>query len=165
METNSAVLERFCSGTALLAQEHHMDSARKNKIKLALFRRDGWYINRLDSWRAMCGFGCGTELVWDSATIDHYPVKRRDGGRMTVKNGRLACEPCNSMDCNHKEVPPKNERRKAKAVRKQERLYEKFPDLKPYPIPDYPPEVKAKIKENYPSCEGRDRNGYRWEDF
>lgn len=71
-------------------------------LKKRLFRRDGWYeqdptTGRKD-WYANCSFDCGTILTPVNATVDHYPVPRRLGGKKTLENTRLACQPCNTKD-------------------------------------------------------------------
>lgn len=68
----------------------------RRTLKSRLFKRDGWKIDT--EWFAMCAFGCGTELTYETATIDHWPIPRRLGGTLSLDNTRLACFPCNSRD-------------------------------------------------------------------
>lgn len=71
-------------------------SPRRRKLKQRLFERDGWQHDGV--WLAWCAFECGTPLVFDTATIDRYPIAGRDGGIYVAENTRLACEPCNTAD-------------------------------------------------------------------
>lgn len=71
-------------------------------LKRRLFKRDGWHDFDPDTghkrWFALCAFGCGMILTYETATIDHYPIPRRRGGGLTMANTRLACQPCNTRD-------------------------------------------------------------------
>lgn len=62
-------------------------------LKAELFRRDGY-----GKQRALCAFGCGTELTWRTATLDRYPIPGREGGTYHPANTRLACHRCNTQD-------------------------------------------------------------------
>ena len=79
------------------------ETIRKNKLKQKLFARDGWYKDfgsGVGMWEALCAFGCGTVLIFETATLDHYPIMESQGGRLILKNLRLACSPCNARNCN-----------------------------------------------------------------
>ena len=70
----------------------------KNELKRNLFKRDGWCEGEV--WKAFCAFGCGKVLEFATATLDHYPRMKCQGGKLVSTNARLACQPCNSANCN-----------------------------------------------------------------
>lgn len=139
-------------------------TSTKRNLRQKCFERDGWLEG--DTWRAMCAFGCGTELVFETATLDRFPVMGQHGGKYVLDNVRLACAPCNSINGNHKKVKfkrrqkilnkldAKSAQRLMEEKRKQDRAF----DYRA-PRPQYRKEVKDKLKENYPKSAGRDRNG------
>lgn len=152
----------------------------KTRLRKLLFERDGFYWHHGEMWMAFCAFGCG-ELIWGiNATLDHYPIKQRDGGRWVVSNLRLACRPCNSADRNHKLAKPSKRKVKIQerlSVRRNERIKAGRPtksdlewlanrdneianrESKLSGTPNYRSEIKKKLRENYPPSAGRDRNG------
>lgn len=63
---------------------------RARKLWLLFEFGDGCY--------AMCAFGCGAVLTFETLTVDRYPLRRADGGTYRRGNIRPACGPCNSSD-------------------------------------------------------------------
>lgn len=128
--------------------------------KRKAFERDGWQDEH-GNWFAMCSFGCGDVLVPKTATLDHYPIMKRHGGTYRLDNVRLACAPCNSRNRNHKKDKTK------RAKKKRDNIAQNAPDTEKeqFRSKTYPASVKAKLKENYPSAEGRDVNGIIRMDF
>lgn len=58
--------------------------------------RKTWLLKEFgDGVVAMCAFGCGTELTFDTLTVDRFPVSGCDGGKYVHGNIRPACGPCN----------------------------------------------------------------------
>jgi len=51
-----------------------------------------------DGTTALCSFECGTELTFDTITVDRHPTPGWAGGKYTRDNIRPACADCNSMD-------------------------------------------------------------------
>ena len=51
-----------------------------------------------DGQSAPCSFGCGTEVNFDTITVDRYPVPGIEGGTYKRDNIRPACGPCNTAD-------------------------------------------------------------------
>lgn len=66
-------------------------------LKRRLFARDGW-LSEGGVWSALCAFGCGAVLTFETASVDRYPIPGRAGGRYKLSNARLSCIPCNSTD-------------------------------------------------------------------
>lgn len=59
-------------------------------------RRKAWLLETFgDGERCLCAFGCGTELTFDTLTVDRFPVPGYDGGRYVRGNVRPACADCN----------------------------------------------------------------------
>lgn len=59
--------------------------------------RKVWLLEKFgDGVTALCSFGCGTALTFETITVDRYPVPGCHGGRYTRGNIRPACGPCNS---------------------------------------------------------------------
>lgn len=136
------------------------ETLKKNRIKQALFLRDGWYDKRERKHKAHCAFGCGDELTFDTATIDHYPIMACDGGPLSVDNGRLACVQCNSMNERKPKdglIPrPPDAGRKWRQWKAKET--QEFPELF-LRFPQYSEEIRQKLRQNYPPARGRDKNG------
>jgi 5-methylcytosine-specific restriction endonuclease McrA len=66
-------------------------SKRRRRLRLRIYQRD----------QGICQI-CFIRVPFHEATMDHYPVKRRDGGRATFDNLRLACLDCNwSLEDEH----------------------------------------------------------------
>lgn len=60
-------------------------------------RRKQWLLDTFgDGVVALCSFGCGTELTFETLTVDRFPVAGCEGGRYVRKNIRPACADCNS---------------------------------------------------------------------
>lgn len=60
-------------------------------------RRKQWLLDTFgDGTVALCSFVCGTELTFDTITVDRYPIAGIDGGTYVRKNIRPACGFCNS---------------------------------------------------------------------
>ena len=145
--------------------------ARKQKIKLKAFERDG-FRDKDGRWFAMCGFGCGEVLSWKTATLDRWPVKGEHGGEYEIDNIRLACRECNCLCRNKKDGLTRKQRAREQRKRDWERHLEKIENRKAHeenrirsiesisfrPVA-YPEKIKKKLSENYPRSEGRDRNG------
>jgi hypothetical protein len=51
-----------------------------------------------DGVTALCSFGCGTELSFDTITVDRYPIPGCKGGTYQRGNIRPACARENSAD-------------------------------------------------------------------
>lgn len=145
-------------------------TSTKRRLRQQCFERDGWLEG--DTWRAMCAFGCGTELVFNTATLDRYPVMGQHGGKYVLGNVRLACAPCNSINGNHRttkfkrrqkmlaKLNPEAAQRLLEEKRKQDQAFDYVA-----PKPQYRKEIKQKLRENYPNSTGLDRNGIRVDDF
>lgn len=163
------------------------NSGKKRELKNKLFKRTGWQDSNGD-WFAMCAFGCGDILTFETASLDRHPIKGEHGGEYVMSNLRLACIPCNSRDRNHKECRRRNKKKNpgvllpkgmrtpdgSRYAKNLEEL-KKFknrqkliniathnvgdPDAKSFLVPQYPFEVKRILKENYPKSEGLDKNG------
>lgn len=71
---------------------------QRKQRKQRLFQRDGWLDGSDREWKAVCAFGCGEVLTFETATVDRWPVPGRCGGTYRIANTRLACGPCNWRD-------------------------------------------------------------------
>lgn len=61
--------------------------------------RKHWLLETFGDGRtALCSFGCGTVLTFETLTVDRYPVPGCRGGRYVRGNIRPACQPCNSTN-------------------------------------------------------------------
>jgi hypothetical protein len=151
----------------------------RHRLKLELFQREGWQEPD-GKWMAMCAFGCGDILSWGMATLDRWPIMGKNHGRYVWENLRLACKECNSRNHNKKILNAKQrkrikareenlrhqalaeERRAAREANRRNNAAQHNvprPDMRSFQSPQYPKHVKQKLKENYPSVEGRDVNG------
>lgn len=62
-------------------------------------RRKSWLLVEFGNGETCpCAFGCGTELTFDTLTVDRFPVAGYAGGRYVRGNIRPACANCNSVD-------------------------------------------------------------------
>lgn len=61
-----------------------INSTSKRKKKLAIFKRD----------KGICQI-CKWPVSFEDCTLDHWPIKRRDGGSYALSNLRLAHSSCN----------------------------------------------------------------------
>ena len=66
-------------------------SAQRRTRKLWLLATFG------DGEKALCAFGCGTLVTFETITVDRFPVPGCQGGRYVRGNIRPACGPCNSV--------------------------------------------------------------------
>lgn len=61
--------------------------------------RKQWLLDNFgDGTIAICSFECGTELTFDTITVDRYPISGIEGGTYKRDNIRPACGRCNSAD-------------------------------------------------------------------
>lgn len=61
--------------------------------------RKQWLLDTFgDGIIALCSFECGTELTFETITVDRYPIAGIDGGTYKRGNIRPACAFCNSSD-------------------------------------------------------------------
>jgi hypothetical protein len=61
--------------------------------------RKMWLLREFgDGVVAMCAFGCGTELTFDTLTVDRFPIPGYLGGRYVHGNIRISCAPCNMSE-------------------------------------------------------------------
>jgi hypothetical protein len=60
--------------------------------------RKVWLLAQFgDGTSALCSFGCGAVLTFETVTVDRWPVPGCQGGRYVQGNIRPACAPCNSI--------------------------------------------------------------------
>lgn len=58
--------------------------------------RKQWLLGTFgDGVRALCSFGCGTYVTFETMQVDCHPIPRVFGGRYVRGNIRPACAPCN----------------------------------------------------------------------
>lgn len=56
-----------------------------------------WLLGKFgDGETALCSFGCGTVLTFDTVTVDRHPIPGCQGGTYVRSNIRPACGHCNS---------------------------------------------------------------------
>lgn len=58
-----------------------------------------WILTEFgDGTSALCSFGCGTHVTYETVTIDRFPIPGIEGGTYRRGNIRPACGFCNSSD-------------------------------------------------------------------
>lgn len=61
--------------------------------------RKQWVLDTFgDGVQALCSFGCGGYVTFQTITIDRFPLAGIDGGTYKRGNIRPACACCNSSD-------------------------------------------------------------------
>ena len=62
-------------------------------------KRKQWLLDTFgDGEKAPCAFECGTEVNFDTLTVDRFPIPGYAGGTYRRDNIRPACAPCNQAD-------------------------------------------------------------------
>lgn len=62
-------------------------------------KRKQWLLDTFgDGVKAPCSFGCGTEVTFDTVTVDRFPIPGYEGGSYRRDNIRPACAKCNYTD-------------------------------------------------------------------
>lgn len=77
----------MCRGTSNTNDRGSALTRRRRKLWLLTEFGDG-------EW-ALCAFGCGTFVNFETITVDRWPVLGIDGGRYVRGNIRPACAACN----------------------------------------------------------------------
>lgn len=61
--------------------------------------RKQWLLDTFgDGVKALCSFGCGRSVTFETITVDRFPQLGIDGGTYRRGNIRPACGHCNSVD-------------------------------------------------------------------